>query len=90
MSQEIMICGPSGSGKSTGLRNLDPSKTFIINCGKKPLPFQGSRKNYSQLSKDNPTGNMLNTNRFEDISATIKYVSEKRPEIRYLIIDDKN
>lgn len=88
MSQELMICGPSGSGKSTSLRNLDPAKTFIVNCGKKPLPFPGSRKNYSQLSKDNPQGNMLNSNKFEDIASSIKYVAEKRPEIQFLIIDD--
>lgn len=83
-----MICGPSGSGKSTSIRNLDPSKTFIVNCGKKPLPFPGSRKNYSQLTKDNPQGNMLNSNKFEDIASSIKYVAEKRPEIQFLIIDD--
>lgn len=88
MSQEIMICGPSGSGKSTSIRNLDPTKTFIVNCGKKPLPFPGSRKNYSQLTKDNPQGNMLNSNKFEDIASSIKYVAEKRPEIQFLIIDD--
>lgn len=88
MSQEIMICGPSGSGKSTSIRNLDPTKTFIVNCGKKPLPFPGSRKNYSQLTKDNPQGNMINSNKFEDIASSIRYVAEKRPEINYLIIDD--
>lgn len=88
MSQEIMICGNSGSGKSSSLRNLNPEETFILNLGKKDLPFPGSRAKYKQLSKDNPNGNLLNTNNFNDIANTIKYVAEKRPEIKHLIIDD--
>lgn len=88
MAVEIMIAGNSGSGKSTSLRNLDPEKTFIINCGKKPLPFRGGAKNYTVFSKENLNGNLLNSNKFEDLIMIIKYVGEKRPEISTLIIDD--
>lgn len=83
-----MIAGNSKSGKTSSLRNLDPGETFIVNCGKKPLPFKGSDKYYKQFSKENPEGNILNTNKFEDIIQIIKYVGEKRPEIKNLIIDD--
>ena len=40
MSIATLILGNSGSGKSTSLRNLDPEKTLLIQCIKKPLPFR--------------------------------------------------
>lgn len=42
MSIATLILGSSGSGKSTSLRNLDPSKTLLIQCIKKPLPFRSA------------------------------------------------
>lgn len=40
MSIATLILGNSGSGKSTSLRNLDPTKTLLIQCLRKPLPFR--------------------------------------------------
>ena len=45
MAELGAIVGESGSGKSTSLRNLDPTKTFIINVANKPLPIKGYKKN---------------------------------------------
>lgn len=42
MSIATLILGSSGSGKSTSLRHLDPSKTLLIQCIKKPLPFKAT------------------------------------------------
>ncbi len=42
MSIATLILGSSGTGKSTSLRNLDPSKTLLIQCIKKPLPFRAT------------------------------------------------
>lgn len=42
MSIATLILGSSGSGKSTSLRKLDPAKTFLIQCIKKPLPFKAA------------------------------------------------
>ena len=42
MSTATLILGSSGSGKSTSLRNLDPAKTFLIQCIRKPLPFKAT------------------------------------------------
>lgn len=42
MSIATMVLGNSGSGKSTSLRNLDPEKTLLIQCIKKPLPFRSA------------------------------------------------
>lgn len=42
MSIATLILGNSGSGKSTSMRNVDPSKTLLIQCIKKPLPFKSA------------------------------------------------
>lgn len=42
MSIATLILGTSGTGKSTSLRNLDPAKTLLIQCIKKPLPFRAA------------------------------------------------
>lgn len=42
MSIATLILGSSGTGKSTSLRNLDPTKTLLIQCIKKPLPFRAA------------------------------------------------
>lgn len=42
MSIAILILGASGSGKTTSLRNMDPAKTLLIQCIKKPLPFKSA------------------------------------------------
>lgn len=42
MSVATLILGNSGTGKSTSLRNLDPAKTLLIQCIKKPLPFKSA------------------------------------------------
>lgn len=88
MAQSILVIAESGTGKSTAIENLDPKETFIINVANKPLPFKGWRKKYTLWSKDNPTGNMYDKATVPNIEACIKYVNEKRPEIKNLVIDD--
>jgi hypothetical protein len=88
MAQGVLIIAESGAGKSTSIETLDPKETFIINVANKPLPFKGWRKKYTIWSKDNPAGNMYDKAGPENIEACIKYVSEKRPEIKNIIIDD--
>lgn len=86
------IVGESGSGKSTSLRNLDPTKTFIINVANKPLPIKGYKKNYKNLTQD-PTskefeGNLYNTSSIDKILQILKVVSAKMPHIEQIIIED--
>lgn len=88
MAQGVLIIAESGAGKSTSIEMLDPQETFIINVANKPLPFKGWRKKYTLWSKENPTGNMYDKSSPEGIEACIRYVSEKRPEIKNIIIDD--
>lgn len=88
MAQAVLIVAESGAGKSTSIEMLDPKETFIINVANKPLPFKGWRKKYTIWSKENPSGNMYDKAGPENIEACIKYVSEKRPEIKTIVVDD--
>lgn len=88
MAQGVLIIAESGAGKSTSIETLDPKETFIINVANKPLPFKGWRKKYTIWSKENPTGNMYDKATPESIEACIKYVNEKRPEIKNIVVDD--
>lgn len=88
MATGILILGKSGSGKSTSLRNLDPTKTFIINVVNKPLPFKGWKNNYTKYSKDNPSGNMVSTDNTTQIMKALSYIDKERTEIKQIIIDD--
>ena len=88
MANSILIIAESGSGKSTSIESLNPRETFIINVANKPLPFKGWKSKYIGWSKTTPTGNIFATASTENIVACMKYISEKRPEIKDLIIDD--
>ncbi len=88
MAQEILIIGESGSGKSTSFEHLDPKSTFIVNVGKKPMPFRGWKKNYTTLSKENPRGNYLESDNHSVIVSTLKHIDEHMSHIKTVIIDD--
>ena len=88
MAQGVLIIAESGAGKSTSIETLNPKETFIINVANKPLPFRGWKKKYMLWSKDTPTGNMYDKSSPDGIEACIRYISEKRPEIKQIVIDD--
>ncbi len=83
MSEIIAIVGQTGTGKSTSLENLDPKETVIIGIINKPLPFKGWKKNYNEEYK-----NYLVSHDSGKIVQTLKWVNEKRPEVKQVIIDD--
>ena len=88
MANSVLIIADSGSGKSTSIESLNPKETFIINVANKPLPFKGWKSKYISWSKDNPTGNLYATSNPVDIMRCMSYISEKRPEIKNIVIDD--
>jgi len=88
MATGILIIAESGAGKSTSIETLDPKETFIINVANKSLPFKGWRTKYIIWSKENPSGNMYEKANPDQIEACLKYIHEKRPEIKTVIIDD--
>jgi len=88
MASSVLVIAESGAGKSTSIANLDPKETFIINVANKPLPFKGWKSKYKVWSKEDPTGNMYTRPIAKEIEACLKYVSEKRPEIKNIVVDD--
>lgn len=92
MAELGAVVGESGSGKSTSLRNLDPTKTFIINVAGKNLPLRNFKKNYKPLIQDPTTkkfsGNLYNTSNVDKIGQIIKIISATMPHIKQIIIDD--
>lgn len=88
MSISTLIIADSGSGKSTAIRTLNPKETFIINPGNKPLPFKGWKNDYTQISKENPDGNMTSASSAAGVLKAMKHVSDNMPHIKTLIIDD--
>lgn len=80
MSVAVMVLGESGTGKSTSLRNFDPSKTLLIQCIKKPLPFKA--KGWLLRNKDND-GNVFQN---DSPAAIEKAMRASRHEV--VVIDD--
>jgi hypothetical protein len=94
MSTSILIYGESGTGKSTSIKNLSQEETFIIAAINKPLPFRGWRTKYIPVEMqpsgryNYKTGNYLINDGANIIIATLNAISECRPEIKNIIIDD--
>lgn len=90
----VGIVGSAGTGKSTaffrepalGIVGLDPKTTFVINVSGKPFPSRGWRNIYSPF--EGKTGNYLNAEDANVISKAMIYVSESRPEITNIVVDD--
>lgn len=88
MSESILIIGESGSGKSTSVRKIDPATAFLIQAIRKSLPFKGWRDHWREVSKERKGGNLLVSDDSEEIRKYLIAISEKRPEIKTIIIDD--
>lgn len=88
-SLPILVLGFSGSGKSRAIKTLNPEETFLINCGKKPLPFKNSGLSYTIInSETNPSGNMITTKSYKKIHDAIDIINKEKTQITNVIIDD--
>lgn len=92
MSNVICLAGLSNTGKSTSLKYLEPSETFIVSCTNKQLQIPGFRKKYIKVSVEDGQlkGNWLVSNNYERIAKILKVVSQSRPDIKTVVIDDLN
>lgn len=93
MSSNIIgLAGFSGSGKSTSLKYLTPESTFIISCTNKQLQIPGFRKKYpkAEIKDKKLVGNWLISNNYANIEKIMKIISNTRPEIKTIVIDDAN
>lgn len=90
----IAVVGPSGEGKSSsygqipeiGITGLNPKETVVVNVAGKDLPFRGWSKMYNgEISKG---GNYLQTADANIIAQAITFISNSRPDIKNIVIDD--
>ena len=87
MSRVVGIMGESGSGKTTSLRNLDPKKTFYIDCDKKGLNWKGWKKDFSVEKK-----NYYMTDSFTNVSNLLNKIDkeEQFAKVEFVVIDTLN
>lgn len=98
MSTLVGIVGPTGSGKTASVESLPPEKTFFINIDAKPLSFKGWKKRYTPFTTDTPEGLKGNyyipsqeyqgTQASGKTSQLLQFISDNRPEIKYIVVDD--
>lgn len=92
MANKILVLGDPGSGKTTAAESLNPKETFIICSDHKGLPFAGWKKDYKTITKQDGKLDLEQSNYYETSnSATIinllKAISERKPEIKVVIVD---
>lgn len=85
MSKIIGIMGESGSGKTTSMRNLDPQKTYYIDCDKKGLSWKGWKTQYNSESK-----NYIKTDDQHKVLSILQGINDKVPAIKTIVIDTLN
>lgn len=85
MSKAICVMGESGSGKTTAMRTLDPATTYYIDCDKKGLAWKGWRQQYNSEKK-----NFMADRDLSKIQTVLVGVSQKRPDIKTIVIDTLN
>jgi len=85
MSKMICLMGESGSGKTTAMRTLDPSSTYYIDCDRKGLSWRGWREQYNAERK-----NFFQTRDLGQIGGVLMGISEKRQDIKTIVIDTLN
>lgn len=87
MAKVIGVMGESGAGKTTAMRNLDPKKTFYIDCDKKGLNWKGWKKQYSADAK-----NYWSSDSFAIVNGLLDKINsdEQFKKIKYVVIDTLN
>ena len=88
MANSVLVIADSGTGKSTSIRTLDPKETFIINIANKPLPFKGWKSKYTQITKDNPKGNLTSAATAPGIIKAMRPVNDKMGHTKTILVDD--
>ena len=83
MSKLIGIVGASSTGKTTSTRNLDSDSTYFINVLDKDLPFKGYKSKYNKEKK-----NITSTTSHNEIVQILQAISESRPDVKRIVLDD--
>jgi len=81
MSYACLILGESGTGKTCSLRNLDPTRTLLIQPTRKPLPFPA--KGWKEFHVNGDGGNIYVCS---DVRKILAAMQTKQRDI--VIVDD--
>ena len=84
MSFVIGVMGQSGHGKTTAMRTLKPEETYYIDADRKGLNWRGWTKQYVDGK------NYLRSSDAGTITAQLRTIDKKRPEIKQVVIDTAN
>ena len=90
MAELIAIVGESGSGKTTSIRNLDPTKTFIISTTGKRPGIKGAARKYPNfmIANGKISGNFYSSASVDQIGKVLQVIDKKMPDITTVVIDD--
>ena len=91
MAELVLVLGDTGTGKSYSLRNLDLKSSVVLGVINKSFSFKGWKKTWTPLGKTK--GNYLfpksgAVQKYEVLIKALKDISEGRPEVKTIIIDD--
>lgn len=79
---QILVIGEQGTGKSTAWENVNPEETIIISPNSKPLPWQGSSKQYI-VGK-----NRLQTKELTALPAVLELINREKTNVKNILIED--
>lgn len=96
MGLKIAIIGEPTKGKSAStvpneelnIEGLNPKETIILSFSGKALPVKGANSLYPRDKKLTEGGNFLHVKDVREVPKIIDYISEKRPEIINLVLED--
>jgi hypothetical protein len=96
MGLRIAIVGEPTKGKSTsifpipelGIKGLNPKETVILSFSGKMPPVRGANTMYSDKMKISEGGNFQHIYDVKIVPNIIKFISEKRPEIKNIVLED--
>lgn len=81
---QILVIGDQGNGKSTAWETVNHEETVIISPNAKPLPWEGSAKQYI-VGK-----NRIQTKELTDIVPVLEKVNKDMPHVKNILIEDLN
>jgi len=87
MARAVLVEGLSGTGKTTAWRNIPAQNSMIITPNGKRLPFKGASKQYLPLDRNTGKGNVITTNKLNDIPNWLSWIN-KASHIKYVLLDD--
>ena len=96
MGLKIGVIGEPTKGKSAsilpnetlGIKGLAIEETIILSFSGKQLPVRGFNNLFPKDKKISEGGNFMHIKDIKALPDIIKYISEKRPEVKNIVLED--